>query len=177
MATARLGNGDEAVELFHMLNPINRARSAAGVERYQTEPYVVAADVYAHPAHIGRGGWTWYTGSAAWMYRVGLESILGLRRRGHTFSLAPCVPAAWHAFRLRWRHGQTRYEIAVANPDRRNHGVSLAVLDGQRVDPAAIPLVDDGAVHELQVTMGEPGPAARAPASQGAVPAGGALPR
>src|SRR5262245_50873592 len=79
MATALVGNGDEAVEMFHMLNPINHSRTAADIERYQAEPFVVAADVYAHPAHTGRGGWTWYTGSAAWMYRVGLESILGLR--------------------------------------------------------------------------------------------------
>ncbi|HSD33126.1 MAG TPA: glucoamylase family protein, partial [Gemmatimonadales bacterium] len=82
MAVARLGNGDEAVELFHLLNPINHTRSAADVERYKTEPYVMAGDVYAHPAHAGRGGWTWYTGSAGWMYRAGLESILGLKRHG-----------------------------------------------------------------------------------------------
>src|SRR3989454_4040637 len=75
MAVARLGNGDEAVELFHLLNPINHTRSAADVERYKAEPYATAGDVYAHPAHAGRGGWTWYTGSAGWMYRAGLESI------------------------------------------------------------------------------------------------------
>src|SRR5207249_11150572 len=98
MAVAQLGNGDEAVELFHMLNPINHARTPGDVERYQVEPYVVAADVYTHPAHIGRGGWTWYTGSAAWMYRLGLESILGLRRRGRSFSVAPCIPGSWDRF-------------------------------------------------------------------------------
>ncbi|HEX5010184.1 MAG TPA: carbohydrate-binding protein, partial [Planctomycetota bacterium] len=176
MATARLGNGDEAVELFHMLNPINHARTAAGIERYQAEPYVVAADVYAHPAHIGRGGWTWYTGSAGWMHRVGLESILGLRRRGRSFALDPCVPAAWPAFRLALRFGRTQYQISVSNPARRNHGVSLAVLDGEPVDPGAVPLVDDGRVHHLQVTMGEAG-AAHASLAQGALPAAGPLTR
>ena len=158
MAIAHMGSGDEAVELFHMLNPINRSRSAADAERYKVEPYVVAADVYTHPAHIGRGGWTWYTGSAAWMYRLGLESILGLRRRGRSFAIAPCVPGSWDHFVVRWRHGQTRYEITVENPGRRNRGVAEAQLDGVRVDPRAIPLVDDGAVHHVRVMMGHPAP-------------------
>ena len=160
MAIAHLGSGDEAVELFHMLNPINQTRSPAGVERYKVEPYVVAADVYTHPAHIGRGGWTWYTGSAAWMYRLGLESILGLRRRGRCFAIAPCVPGSWDGFVVRWRYGKSRYEITVENPGRRNRGIAQAVLDGARVDPQAIPLVDDAAVHRLRVVMGESEPEA-----------------
>jgi cyclic beta-1,2-glucan synthetase len=168
MAMAHLGSGDEAVELFHMLNPINHSRTPADVERYQVEPYVVAADVYTHPAHIGRGGWTWYTGSAAWMYRLGLESILGLRRRGRTFAVAPCIPIAWDGFRLRWRHGGSTYEIAVENPGRWNRGVAEALLDGVPVDAAAIPLVDDGAVHHLRVVMGEPAPAPAAVGGPGA---------
>ena len=147
MAIAHLGSGDEAVELFHMLNPINHTRTPADVERYQVEPYVVAADVYTHPAHIGRGGWTWYTGSAAWMYRLGLESILGLRRRGRRFAVAPCIPGSWDRFRLRWRHGRTTYDITVENPGRRNRGVAKASLDGAPVEAGAIPLVDDGAVR------------------------------
>ena len=158
MAMARLGNGDEAVELFHMLNPINHTRTPADVERYKVEPYVVAADVYAHPAHIGRGGWTWYTGSAAWMYRLGLESILGLRRRGRCFSVAPCIPASWEGFVVRWRQGTSHYEIIVENPHRRNRGVAQVTMDGALVDPRAIPLVDDGALHRLEVVMGKPGP-------------------
>ena len=158
MAIAHLGSGDEAVELFHMLNPINHTRTPADVERYQVEPYVVAADVYTHPAHIGRGGWTWYTGSAAWMYRLGLESILGLRRRGRSFSVAPCIPGSWNGFVVRWRHGQSLYEITVQNPGRRSRGVAEAVLDGARVNARAIPLVDDGAVHVLRVVMGESEP-------------------
>jgi cyclic beta-1,2-glucan glucanotransferase len=158
MAVSRLGSGDEAVELFHMLNPINHARTPADIERYQVEPYVVAADVYTHPAHIGRGGWTWYTGSAAWMYRLGLESILGLRRRGRRFTIAPCIPGSWDGFHLRWRHGRTTYDITVENPGRRNRGVAKAVLDGAPADAGAIPLVDDGALHRLRVVMGEPTP-------------------
>jgi cyclic beta-1,2-glucan synthetase len=156
MAIAHLGSGDEAVELFHMLNPINHTRSAADVERYGVEPYVVAADVYTHPAHIGRGGWTWYTGSAAWMYRLGLESILGLRRRGRSFSIAPCVPGSWDGFVVRWRHGSTLYEITVENPTRRSRGISHATLDGAPIDARTIPLSDDGAVHRVHVVMGDP---------------------
>ena len=155
MAIAHLGSGDEAVELFHMLNPINHTRSPADVERYQVEPYVVAADVYTHPAHIGRGGWTWYTGSAAWMYRLGLESILGLRRRGQRLSISPCVPGTWNGFVIRWRYERTLYEITVENPGRRNRGIAEAMLDGVRVDARSIPLVDDGGEHRLRVVMGE----------------------
>jgi cellobiose phosphorylase len=156
MAIAHLGNGDEAVELFHMLNPINHSRTHADMERYKVEPYVVAADVYTHPAHLGRGGWTWYTGSAAWMYRLGLESILGLRRRGQTFTVAPCVPAPWDGFVVRWRYGRSVYEITVQNPEHRNRGVAEVTLNGARVDARAIPLLDDGDVHRLRVVMGEP---------------------
>src|SRR5260370_26918695 len=94
MAVARLGNGDEAVELFHLLNPINHTRSAADVERYKVEPYATTGDVYAHPAHAGRGGLTWYKGSTRWIHRPGLESILRLKRPGARFELDPCIPPA-----------------------------------------------------------------------------------
>jgi cellobiose phosphorylase len=156
MAIAHLGSGDEAVELFHMLNPINHTRTPADVERYKVEPYVVAADVYTHPAQIGRGGWTWYTGSAAWMYRLGLESILGLRRTSGSFSIAPCIPGSWSGYVVRWRRGSSLYEITVENPGHRNRGVSEATLDGVSVDPRSIPLTDDGGLHRLRVVMGEP---------------------
>jgi cyclic beta-1,2-glucan synthetase len=155
MAVARLGNGDEAVELFHLVNPINHTRTAADVERYKAEPYVTAGDVYAHPAHAGRGGWTWYTGSAGWLYRAGLESILGLTRHGASFTLDPCIPAAWPEYSITWRHGSATYEISVTNPDHRCRGIAAAELDGDAVDPASIPLVDDGATHRVRVVLGE----------------------
>jgi cyclic beta-1,2-glucan synthetase len=153
MAVARLGHGDEAVELFHMLNPINHTRTPSDVARYRVEPYVVAADVYTHPAHLGRGGWTWYTGSSAWMYRVGLESILGLTRRGNRFSLAPCIPHSWPGFKVRWRHGTSTYAIEVQNPDQATGGTCEAHLDGVPVDARAVPLADDGRVHALVVVL------------------------
>jgi cyclic beta-1,2-glucan synthetase len=154
MAMARLGYGDEAVELFHMLNPANHTRTLADAERYKGEPYVLAGDVFAHPSHAGRAGWTWYTGSAGWMYRAGLESILGLRRRGATIEIDPCIPPAWPGYSIAWRLGATQYAIDVVNPEHRSGGVAHAVLDGKPVDPRAIPLVDDARRHELRIVLG-----------------------
>jgi cyclic beta-1,2-glucan synthetase len=154
MALAKLGCGDEAVELFHGLNPINHARTPADVERYKGEPYALAGDVMSHPEHVGRAGWTWYTGAAGWMYRAGVESILGLRRRGATFEMDPCIPASWPEFTVLWRFGKSRYEIRVSNPDRRCRGIAAAELDGAPADPRAIPLVDDGGTHRVELALG-----------------------
>jgi cyclic beta-1,2-glucan synthetase len=156
MALARLGSGDEAAEFFHMLNPINHGRTAADVARYKTEPYVMAGDVYARSPHAGRGGWSWYTGSAGWMYRAGVESILGLRRRGQTFVVDPCIPSSWPEYAITWRFLDSRYEITVVNPKRRCRGVASATLDGVAVDAGAIPLVNDGNTHDVQIVMGDP---------------------
>jgi cyclic beta-1,2-glucan synthetase len=154
IALAKLGSGDEAAELFHMLNPVNHTRTMTDVARYKTEPYVLAGDVYARRPHAGRGGWSWYTGSAAWMYRAGLESILGLRRCGATFSIDPCIPSSWPEYHVSWRMHDTRYEISVSNPRRRCRGVASAELDGEAVDAATIPFIDDGRVHEVHVRLG-----------------------
>jgi len=157
MALAKLGSGDEAAELFHMLNPVNHTRDRGDVERYRGEPYVLAGDVCAHPDHMGRAGWTWYTGSAGWMYRAGLESILGLRRHGDTFEVDPCVPASWPEYAITWRVGRTIYDIGVANPDRVCRGVATATLDGAPVDHRAMQLVDDGGVHRVRLVLGTTG--------------------
>ena len=124
IAFAELGDGDRAGELFSILNPINHASTRAGVHRYKVEPYVMAADVYAEPPHVGRGGWTWYTGSAGWMYRVGLEGILGLQRRGAFFTLNPSIPSSWPTYSIEWRFGKARYTIVVENPERCCRGVA-----------------------------------------------------
>ena len=155
MALARMGYGDEVVELFHMINPVNHTRDIASVDRYVTEPYVMDGDVYAHPEHTGRGGWSWYTGSAGWMYRAGLESILGLHRHGATFSVSPCIPSVWPGFTIDWRFGSSHYHIEVENPEHRSVGVATVSLDGVDVDAAAVPLLDDGGSHSVVVTMGE----------------------
>jgi cyclic beta-1,2-glucan synthetase len=154
IALARLGLGDESMELFHMLNPINHMRTAEDTERYRAEPYVVAADVYAHPMHVGRGGWTWYTGSAGWMYKAAIQALLGLRRSGSTISVNPCIPTAWPHYSLEWRIGRTRYRFIVSNPEHRCCGIASAELDGILIDPGAIPLKDDGGVHEVTIALG-----------------------
>jgi cyclic beta-1,2-glucan synthetase len=155
MALANLGLGDEAMELFHMINPVNHMRSADQLDRYGVEPYVVAADVYAHPMHVGRGGWSWYTGSAGWMYRAAVESLLGLRLEGATFGIEPSIPAMWEHYTIDWRAKGARYHIVVTNPDHRCRGVASAELDGDPVDPGAIPLRDDGRVHDVMIVLGD----------------------
>ena len=154
IALTRLGLGDDAMELFHMVNPLNHTRTPDDLERYRVEPYVVAADVYAHPMHVGRGGWTWYTGSAGWMYQAALEGLLGLRRQGATLAIDPCIPAMWESYTVTWRSGRTVYRIAVANPEHRCRGVSSATLDGAPVSATAIPVHDDGTTHEIAIVLG-----------------------
>jgi cyclic beta-1,2-glucan synthetase len=156
MAFAGLGEGDRATALFWMLNPINHARTRTDVHRYKVEPYVVAADVYSAPGHVGRGGWTWYTGAAGWMQRAGVESILGLRLIHDRLTLDPCIPASWPGFEISIRRGGAHYEIVIENPLGVQRGVASAELDGAPVDakPLSIPLVDDGRVHRLRVRLG-----------------------
>jgi cyclic beta-1,2-glucan synthetase len=154
LALTRIGNGDEAVELFHMLNPINHARDTAGAWRYGGEPYVLAGDVYAHPMHVGRAGWTWYTGSASWMYRAGLEGILGLHRRGDRLVVDPCIPSSWPSCRVTWTQGRTTWDVTIENPDGHGRGVVAVELDGEPLDPGAIRGRDDGARHQLRVVLG-----------------------
>jgi len=157
IALSRLGLGDDAMELFHMLNPINHMRTAENVARYRVEPFVVAADVYAHAMHVGRGGWTWYTGSAGWMYQAAIEELLGLRREGATFRIDPCIPAMWASYAVDWRIGGTLYRITVTNPEHRCRGVQSAELDGVPVDPSAISVRDDGNTHEIGIVLGKRG--------------------
>ena len=156
IAFARLGEGEKASALFSMLNPINHARSRSDLRRYKVEPYVVAADVYAAPDHVGRGGWTWYTGSAAWMYRAGMEEILGLRLSGPVLHLNPCIPEGWPGFQVKLRRGATRFDIRVDNPQGVAKGIASARIDGRDVTgrPLRIDLPEDGASHEILVTMG-----------------------
>jgi cyclic beta-1,2-glucan synthetase len=155
MAFAALGDGDKAAELLAMLNPINRTRTEAAVQRYKVEPYVVAADVYAEPPHVGRGGWTWYTGSAGWMYRAGVESILGFRLRGTRLTVDPCIPRRWPGFELTFRYRSARYDIVVENPHGVSRGVTSIELDGVVADDSSgVTLADDGSTHRLRVRLG-----------------------
>ena len=153
LATALQGKGDRALELFQMINPLTHSATKADAERYKVEPYVVVADLYTAKGHLGRGGWTWYTGSASWMYRVGLEAILGFKKRGDRLAIEPCVPAAWKEYTIEYRHGSSTYTITVKNPDGLNRGRSEVMVDGQAVADAHIPLADDGAHHAVTVTL------------------------
>ena len=114
---------------------------------------MLAGDVYSHPAHRGRGGWSWYTGAAGWLHRAGIESILGLRRSATTFAVDPCIPTAWPRYEIVWKHRDTRYEIVVSNPERRCRGVRSATLDGVEVNYLTIPLVDDGKTHRVEISL------------------------
>jgi cyclic beta-1,2-glucan synthetase len=155
MAFAMQGEGDKAVELFDLLSPIQHASSRAKVHRYKGEPYAVAADVYSEPPHVGRVGWTWYSGAAGWLYRAGLESILGFRKRGSALSIDPCIPREWKRYEITYRHGTSLYRIAVENPEGVCRGVAHVHLDGTPLSgEALIPLSDDGSEHRVEVVLG-----------------------
>jgi cyclic beta-1,2-glucan synthetase len=159
MAFAQLGDGDTAMELLTMLNPITHSSTAADIARYKVEPYVVAGDVYGEPPHVGRGGWTWYTGSAGWLYRAGLESILGFRLRGTRLVIDPCIPRGWPGFSIMFRYHAARYDIVVENPDAVSRGVTSLHVDGVPVDALmGIPLVDDKRTHRVHVVLGAASP-------------------
>jgi cyclic beta-1,2-glucan synthetase len=153
-AFTELGQGDRAEALFRMLNPIHHAGTAERAARYMVEPYVVAADICGVAPHAGRGGWTWYTGSAGWMYRLGLEAILGLRTKGSTFTVSPCIPRDWPGYTVNYTRGETVYQISVHNPQRVNQHVKQVTLDGEVLSSTDIPLLSDGKVHQVEVVMG-----------------------
>jgi cellobiose phosphorylase len=154
LAEALQGRGQRAFELFDLLNPIKHATSADAVNLYKVEPYVVAADIYGLPPHTGRGGWTWYTGSAAWLYRVGLEAILGFHLKGDHLEIDPRIPGHWPGFEMTYRFRSSRYRIVVENPEGVEQGVQSATLDGENVSSGAIPLQDDHRDHEVIVRLG-----------------------
>ena len=151
------GDGDEASALLDLINPINHSLTREAAEHYVVEPYVVAADVYAASPHTGRGGWTWYTGSASWFYRVALHWMLGLRvvadETGRSLVIEPCIPKRWPGYSMTYRHGSATYRIRVENPRGVNGGVARMTLDGEPVEGVSIPLVDDGAEHDVVVTL------------------------
>lgn len=152
MAFAALGDRERAWELFRMINPVNHARSPEEINRYKVEPYVVAADVYAVSPHIGRGGWTWYTGSAGWMYRLIVESLLGVRLEHNRLRFVPCLPRDWETFKVHYRFRETMYHITVRQSDTEQHTMSVTV-DGVQQADLAIQLVDDRREHSAEVTV------------------------
>ncbi|HET7360286.1 MAG TPA: glycosyl transferase family 36, partial [Rhodanobacteraceae bacterium] len=175
-AWALLGDGERAAGLFDLLNPVHHGDSAEAVARYKVEPYVVCADVYSVAPHVGRGGWTWYTGSAGWLYRAGLEAVLGFHLRGDQLLLDPCIPKHWPSFDIVYRHRGaahvTRYDIAVENPHGVAAGVAAADLDGAALENLAaggrgwrLALADDGRTHRLRIVLGPHAQASVTPAA------------
>jgi cyclic beta-1,2-glucan synthetase len=153
LAFARLGDGDRAMELFAMMNPVNKTATSADILRYRAEPYVIAADVYSNPAHTGRGGWTWYTGSAGWMYRVGIEGLLGLTLNRGALHIDPCIPRHWRSFEAVLKTLQAEIRIVVENPQGVTGGVRILELDGAPLD-GDVPLMDAVGTHAVRVVLG-----------------------
>src|SRR6185437_6181028 len=152
MAFAAMGDARRAWELMDLINPVKHALTPEGVARYRVEPYVVAADVYATPPHTGRGGWTWYTGSAGWMYRLIVESLLGVELAIDKLRFSPCVPAEWKEFRLHYRYRDSVYHVTVSRSNARDRDCAVW-LDGVLQADNGVPLRNDGVDHEVRVLL------------------------
>jgi cyclic beta-1,2-glucan synthetase len=152
MAFSSLGDKQRAWELFEIINPVNHAKSPETISAYKVEPYVIAADVYALSPHIGRGGWTWYTGSAGWMYRFIVESLLGLKLEVDRLRFAPCLPTNWKSFKIHYRFRETLYHITILQMHCLN-GSTTVTVDGRKQDNETIPLVDDRKKHFAEVKI------------------------
>jgi cellobiose phosphorylase len=153
-AFARLGQGDRAAALFRLLNPIQHADTSEKMRHYMVEPYSIAADIYSQAPLTGTGGWTGYTGSAGWMYRLGIQAILGLSREGDTLKIDPCIPGNWPGFKADYRFGASHYQISVENPAGMCRGVRQLWLDGKALAGNRVALVGDALVHVVRVVIG-----------------------
>jgi len=154
MAFALQGESEQAWDLFGLLNPVNHGGSPEQIATYKVEPYVVAADVYAVAPHVGRGGWTWYTGSAGWMYRLLTETLLGVTREGQQLRLQTLLPKSWGSCKIHYRFQQTVYHITVSRMASGLVGTQRLVLDGQEVAGSAIPLQNDRREHVVEFMVG-----------------------
>jgi len=153
-AFACLGDGKQAAALFDLLNPVFQSDSEEKALIYHVEPYVVCADIYSQPPYVRRGGWTWYTGSSAWMYRLGLEAILGFNKVGNSLRIDPVISPDWDGFEIHYQFGESVYLIQVKNPERVTQHVRQIFLDGQLLNNGLVPLVDDHHTHRVDVIMG-----------------------
>ena len=150
MALIKIGEKERAYEYFQMINPINRSLTKKDVEKYKVEPYVVAADIYSNPNNLARGGWTWYTGSAGWLYNIGLTDILGLKKEGNILRFNPSVPKSWKSFEIEYRHIDTLYKIKI-NFNSKNEGI---LVDGDKINKNYITLKNDHRIHAVIVNGG-----------------------
>lgn len=153
-AFALMGNGDKAIKYFHMINPINHTRTFLECSKYRAEPYVLSADVYSVEPHTGRGGWTWYTGSAGWYYKIGLEFILGFKKINDRLYFDPCIPSSWDCYSIEYRYLETTYNIVVKNPYKISNGIYHITMDGKLINDKYVPLLDDRITHNVEIIMG-----------------------
>jgi cellobiose phosphorylase len=153
MAYARSGNGNMAAKILQMISPTSHTPTQEANNLYRVEPYVIAADIYDLKNQVGRGGWTWYTGSASWIYRIWLEEILGFKLHGQTFSIKCVIPKEWDGFKLKYRYKSSSYAISVTNPNHISSGTNETKLDGALISSAEIPLVDDGGQHTVDIIL------------------------
>jgi cellobiose phosphorylase len=153
MAFALMGETERAWELFNLLSPIHHGTTSEQIGTYNVEPYVIAADVYSRSPHTGRGGWTWYTGSAAWMYRLLIETLLGIKLEGDRLGLLPCMPKAWSSYKIHYRYRQTVYHITISRHPDISAAQPILSLDGRDLPEGAIPLVDDQVEHFVQMQI------------------------
>jgi cyclic beta-1,2-glucan synthetase len=168
LAHARAGNGKRAVELLKLMSPIEHTSTREDMSRYQGEPYVTAGDVWSMPGREGQAGWTWYTGSSAWMYRIWIEEILGFKVQGDRFRMEPCVPPEWKSFNLTYRYRDSSYIVTVENPQSVSRGVCWIEVNGSRVTGNWVPLVDNGRNNRVTIIMGNRPPKSEAPGTEDA---------
>ena len=153
IAESMLGFGEKAAEFFRMINPIEHARTKEAASKYKVEPYIMAADVYGAGNLAGRGGWTWYTGSSSWMYKAGIEYILGLKIEYNILKIEPCIPSSWEEYSIRYEYKNSIYNIKIKNPNHKNTEVDKFFLNGEEIPEKQINLLDNGNVNEIEIIM------------------------
>ena len=152
-AFTKLGEGDKAVEYFKMINPIEHSKTKDSTKKYKVEPYVIPADIYEAKGLEGRGGWTWYTGSSSWFNKIGLEDILGFNVSNGILKINPCIPSTWEEYSIRYRFKNSIYNIKVKNPNNKNTGVEVCILNGEKIENKEIKLIDNGGINEVNIIM------------------------
>ena len=148
-----LGFGEKAAEYFKMINPIEHSRTKEEARKYKVEPYVIPADIYGAENLIGRGGWTWYTGSSSWYYEAGIKYILGLTITKGVLTLEPCIPKEWSKYCIRYKFGESIYHINITNPNKKSTGITSMKLNGKEVEDKKIILTKDGGIYNIEVQI------------------------
>lgn len=154
-----LGFGDKATEYFRMINPIEHSRTKETAKKYKVEPYVIAADIYGAGNLAGRGGWTWYTGSSSWMYKAGIEYILGMKIKGNIenkkqlLTFNPCIPKGWKEYSIKYKYGNSVYNIKIKNPNGKNTGVEKFILNEKEVETKGIVLEENSGINNVEIIM------------------------